>query len=276
MVMFTGINHIAVVVRNLEEALRFYHGTLGLALGKQATVADQGVKAALLPVGEDEIELLEPTNPAGGVAKFLEKKGEGVHHLCVETSDIARAIAQAKSLNLQLIDQNPRQGLAGTIGFLHPAACQGILVEMAQPAEGEAHAAQGSNGIRAQRVATIFAAVKDRGAAAEAFVRNFGGRLKGESPDPCLGVPRSEVEVGSSRLTLYGGADLSASPVGERILAGRGDGVFGICLKVGDLEAARRHLAEKCVSAETLKGGETSMIWLPAAQANGVNLFLSA
>lgn len=274
--MFTRINHIAVVVRNLEEALRFYHGALGLPLGKQATVADQGVKAALLPVGKDEIELLEPTNPAGGVAKFLEKKGEGVHHLCVETRDIARAIEQAKSLNLQLIDQSPRKGLAGTIGFLHPAACQGILVEMAQPGEGEGHPALGGNGVRAQQVRTVLAAVKDRRAAAEAFVRNFGGRLQGESMDPCLGACCSDVEVGGSRLTLFAGTDLSASSVGGRILAGRGDGVFGICLQVEGLDAACQHLSAKGITAELLKGGDASMAWIPAAQANGVNLFLSA
>ena len=274
--MFTRINHIAVVVRNLEEALGFYHGALGLPLGKQATVVDQGVKAALLPVGHDEIELLEPTNPAGGVAKFLEKKGEGVHHLCVETRDIARAIEQAKGLNLQLIDQSPRKGLAGTIGFLHPAACQGILVEMAQPGEGEAHAAQGGNGVHAQQVVTILAAVKDRAAAAEAFVRNFAGRLLGESMDPCLGAQRSDVEVGGSRVTFFGGAELSASSAGGRILAGRGDGVFGICLRVGSPEAASQHLCEKGIAAESLRGDGASMAWIPAAQAHGVSIFLSA
>ena len=119
--MFNGIHHVAIVVRDIEKALGFYRDILALPLRKRATVADQGVHAALLPVGDDEIELLEPTNPAGGVARFLEKKGEGIHHLCVETSDVAAALDRIKAANLQVIDQAPRKGLAGMIAFLHPA-----------------------------------------------------------------------------------------------------------------------------------------------------------
>src|SRR3954470_15222774 len=83
--MLKKIHHIGIVVRNLEEAFKFYKDTLGLPLGKMAIMQDQGVKAALLPVGESEIELLEPITPDTGVAKFLEKKGGGLHHLCFET-----------------------------------------------------------------------------------------------------------------------------------------------------------------------------------------------
>ncbi len=145
--MFAGINHVAVVVRNAGDALRFYHEVLGLPVGHQATVADQGVHAVLLPVGGDEIELLEPTNPAGGVARFLEKKGEGIHHLCVETPDVAAALARIKAANLSVIDQSPRKGLAGTIAFLHPGACHGVLVELAQPPQGAHHASPPASGI---------------------------------------------------------------------------------------------------------------------------------
>ncbi|MBP1777339.1 MAG: mce [candidate division NC10 bacterium] len=162
--MFAGVNHVAVVVRNVGEALRFYHEVLGLPVGQQATVADQGVHAVLLPVGDDEIELLEPTNPAGGVARFLEKKGEGVHHLCMETRDVAAALARVKAANLPVIDQSPRKGLAGTIAFLHPGACHGVLVEMAQPPEAAHHAHQATpaaSGIRATRINTIYVAAKD-------------------------------------------------------------------------------------------------------------------
>jgi methylmalonyl-CoA epimerase len=118
--MFTRIDHVAIAVRSLEQAFEFYRDILGLAAGRRATVEDQGVHAALFPVGDGEIELLEPADPAGGVARFLERRGEGLHHICVETPDVSAALAHAKALELPLIDHSPRAGLAGMITFLHP------------------------------------------------------------------------------------------------------------------------------------------------------------
>jgi methylmalonyl-CoA epimerase len=275
--MFGGIHHVAVAVRNLEEALAFYHGKLGLALGKQATVPDQGVKAALLPLGEDEIELLEPTNPAGGVARFLEKKGEGVHHFCVETSDVAAAIERAKTLGLQLIDQAPRQGLAGAIGFLHPSATQGVLVELAQPAEEGPHPHAPATGIRAVGMSTLYLATKDPAASAEALSRNYEAKATGLASDPRFGARTCVVEIGSSRVTLIDAAEFAASPVGGRILAGRGEGLCGLCIAVEDLDDALRHLGQNGIPTEKLGDASVGFLaWIPAERAHGVNLFLSA
>ncbi|TMA31242.1 MAG: methylmalonyl-CoA epimerase, partial [Deltaproteobacteria bacterium] len=83
--MLTRVHHVGLVVRRLEEGLAFWQGTLGLRVAKQATIQDQGVRAALLPIGRSEIELLEPVDAAGGVAKFLARRGEGLHHVCFET-----------------------------------------------------------------------------------------------------------------------------------------------------------------------------------------------
>lgn len=131
--MLRKIHHIGIAVRNLEEAFAFYRDTLGLPVHKTAVVEDQGVKAALLTIGESEIELLEPTNPNAGVAKFLERRGEGLHHICFETNDVAAELAATKAKGIELIDQAPRKGLAGMICFLHPRANHGVLVEYAQP-----------------------------------------------------------------------------------------------------------------------------------------------
>ena len=131
--MLKKIHHIGIVVRDLEEAYRFYRDTLGLHVHKTAEVKDQGVKAALLTVGHSEIELLEPINESGGVAKFLEKRGEGLHHICFETDDIAAELEQTKQKGIAVIDQKPRVGLAGMICFLHPKANHGVLIEYAQP-----------------------------------------------------------------------------------------------------------------------------------------------
>lgn len=131
--MLKKIHHVGIVVRNLEEAYAFYRDTLGLPVHKEATVEDQGVKAALLTIGNSEIELLEPINENGGVAKFLEKRGEGLHHICFETDDVDAELEATKQKGIAVIDQKPRVGLAGMICFLHPKANHGVLIEYAQP-----------------------------------------------------------------------------------------------------------------------------------------------
>ena len=133
--MLRKIHHVGIVVRNLEEAFAFYRDTLGLPVHKTAVVEDQGVKAALLTIGNSEIELLEPINANGGVAKFLERRGEGLHHICFETDDVAAELAATKAKGIDVIDQTPRKGLAGMICFLHPRANHGVLVEYAQPVD---------------------------------------------------------------------------------------------------------------------------------------------
>jgi len=129
----TRIHHVGVVVRNLEQAYGFWRDVLGLPVHKVATVQDQGVRAALLTVGDSEIELLEPLAPTSGIGKFLAKRGEGLHHLCYATDDVAAALDAARGKNVRLIDEKPRPGLAGMICFLHPASTHGVLVEYAEP-----------------------------------------------------------------------------------------------------------------------------------------------
>ncbi|MBI4518970.1 MAG: methylmalonyl-CoA epimerase [Deltaproteobacteria bacterium] len=131
--MLKKIHHVGIVVRNLETAYAFYRDTLGLPVHKVATVEDQGVKAALLTIGNSEIELLEPINPDGGVAKFLARRGEGMHHVCFETDDVTRELATTMAQGIAVIDKAPRRGLAGMICFLHPKASHGVLVEYAEP-----------------------------------------------------------------------------------------------------------------------------------------------
>jgi len=131
--MLKRIHHIGVVLPNLEEGLRFWRDALGLHLTKSATIEEQGVKAALLKVGDSEIELLEPLSPDNGVGKFLARRGGGLHHLCFETDDVAAELKTARAKGLPLIDETPRRGLAGLICFLHPKATRGVLVEYAQP-----------------------------------------------------------------------------------------------------------------------------------------------
>jgi len=131
--MIQKIHHIGIAVKSLDEALRFYGETLGLTVHKQAIVEQQGVKAALLTIGESEIELLEPLGPETPIGRFLERRGEGLHHLCFQTDGIDGELAGLKAKGIELIDQEPRIGLAGRICFLHPRAMKGVLVELAEP-----------------------------------------------------------------------------------------------------------------------------------------------
>jgi methylmalonyl-CoA epimerase len=127
------IHHVGIVVKRLEEAYRFYRDVLGLPLIKEAELADQGVRAALLAAGDTEIELLEPLGASTGVGRFLARRGEGLHHMCLETPDVAGELLSLKERSVELLDPVPRSGLAGQIAFLHPRACAGVLVELATP-----------------------------------------------------------------------------------------------------------------------------------------------
>jgi methylmalonyl-CoA/ethylmalonyl-CoA epimerase len=127
------IHHVGIVVPRLTEAYAFYRDVLRLPLLREAEIRDQGVRAALLAAGDSEIELLEPLGPTTAVGRFLAKRGGGLHHLCLETADVGTALAGLKERGVELLDTAPRPGLAGQVGFLHPRACSGVLVELATP-----------------------------------------------------------------------------------------------------------------------------------------------
>jgi methylmalonyl-CoA/ethylmalonyl-CoA epimerase len=127
----THIEHIGIAVGNLDEAVAFYERVLGLKCYGIEHVADQKVRTAFFQVGQTKIELLASTDPDGPVGKFIEKRGEGVHHIAFAVPDVAAALEQAKSKGVQLIDAAPRPGAEGLkIGFLHPKSTGGVLIEI--------------------------------------------------------------------------------------------------------------------------------------------------
>lgn len=131
--MIKRFHHICVVVGDIEQAAREYAQVLGLPQATIVEVPAQGVKACLIPVGDGEIELIQPVDPNGGVAKFLASRGECFHHLCFQVHDIDQALQTMEQRGLQLIDKKGRPGLAGMVGFLHPRSTRGVLIELAQP-----------------------------------------------------------------------------------------------------------------------------------------------
>lgn len=127
------IDHIGIAVKNIDEALKFWEGCLGIKCTGKETVADQKVTTAFLPIKESEIELLEATEPESPVAKFIEKKGEGIHHIAIRVDDVESALAECKAAGIKLIDETPRHGAGGAmIAFIHPKSTGGILLELSQ------------------------------------------------------------------------------------------------------------------------------------------------
>jgi methylmalonyl-CoA/ethylmalonyl-CoA epimerase len=137
--MIKKVHHVGVVVHDMEQAMGFYRDLLGLHVHKLEVIQEQGVKAALLTLGDSEIELLEPVVPDTGVARYLERKGEGLHHVCFEVDDVEADLASLKQSGTEMIDQQTRIGLAGRICFLHPSAMDGALVELCQPLDDVGH-----------------------------------------------------------------------------------------------------------------------------------------
>ena len=127
------IEHLGIAVKSLEEAIPYYENILGLKCYAIEEVADQKVKTAFFKVGQTKIELLEPTSEDSTIAKFIEKRGQGVHHVAFAVEGIEGALAEAESKEVALIDKTPRKGAEGlTIAFLHPKSTQGVLTELCE------------------------------------------------------------------------------------------------------------------------------------------------
>ena len=124
------IEHIGIAVKSIEESKKYYEDILGLECYKIEEVADQKVITAFFMIGETKIELLEPTDPESPIAKFLEKKGPGIHHIAYAVDDVNKVLKDVESKGIQLIDKQKRKGADGlNIGFLHPKSTEGVLTE---------------------------------------------------------------------------------------------------------------------------------------------------
>jgi methylmalonyl-CoA epimerase len=247
--MVRRIHHVGIVVERLSAAYRFYRDTLGLPLLKEAEVPDQGVRAALLAAGESEIELLEPIAPATGVARFLARHGEGLHHVCFDTPDVTAALASLKARNVALLDEKPRRGLAGQIAFLHPRACAGVLVELATP---DVDAAAEHTGSRLKRLVV--------GAGAPAETAAVFRTLFGLSEIAINGGSRTMLAVGRGALLV-----VSADEVGGT------EGLVALSLLCEDLAT----LVSALTRAGTRFIAGTGEITVEPASTHGVHLHIS-
>ena len=132
--MITGLKHIGVAVNNIDETLKVFVNTLGLKHEKTITLEERKLKIALLEAGETKIELCEPMDKEGTIAKFLQNRGEGIHHIAFKVTDIEDMLKQLKSKGVTLIDEVPRKGAeGGKIAFIHPKSTKSVLIELCEP-----------------------------------------------------------------------------------------------------------------------------------------------
>jgi methylmalonyl-CoA epimerase len=137
------VHHVALIVRSIDASLGLWRDALTLDLETIMDIPSDGVRIAFLGVGESKIELVEPTDSSTGVARFLESKGEGFHHVCFEVPNLAEALLRLEIDGIELIDSAPRRGAEGPVAFLHPRACHGVLVELIEAPGGPSWASLG-------------------------------------------------------------------------------------------------------------------------------------
>jgi len=134
--MIRKIDHIGIAVKDIDEAVRFYRDNLCLEIEGTEEINEQKVKVAFIPLGESRIELLQSTDPTGPIAKFIEKRGEGIHHIALEVEGIEETLRKLKEKRVQLIDEKPRIGAHEMkIAFLHPRSAKGVLLELCEKQE---------------------------------------------------------------------------------------------------------------------------------------------
>ena len=125
-----SINHVCLAVEDIVETIKLYVKLFGIPSPKIEMIPDQKVKAAIIKLGDSSLEFIEPTDNDSGVAKFIKNKGEGIHHICFEVENIQKSIEELQNADVKLIDSQPRQGLEGTIAFIHPKSTGNVLIEL--------------------------------------------------------------------------------------------------------------------------------------------------
>ena len=138
--MIKRLNHVSVAVRSVEDALQFYRDTLGLEVVETVTLEDRQLKVAFVKLGDTQIELLEPISQDNTVTRFLERRGPGLHHICLEVDDLAAAMAELSERGVEFVDPEPQAGAVGQVAFMLPEVGRGVLIELSQPgAEKPSH-----------------------------------------------------------------------------------------------------------------------------------------
>lgn len=226
--MISRLHHVAIVVPDADAALTFYRDTMGLTVTGDEVIDEQGVRGVLLEVGENEIELIQPVRDDTGVARFLESRGPTLHHYCFATDDIVGELERIKGLDIELIDQAPRRGLAGQVAFIHPRSMQSVLIELAQPPTGtHTSSAKGFDHLAVRTT--------DPGLLASTWERVLGVRVANRI-GPFNGTIIDQIPCGQVTIEVLS-AESADSPIAQTI-AEQGQGAVPVvAIEVQDLDA---------------------------------------
>lgn len=246
--MIRRIHHVGIAVKRLVDAYPFYCETLGLPLVREAEVPEQRVRAALLAAGDGEIELVEPLDSGGSVARFLGRRGEGLHHVCFDTPDVGASLTALKERQIELIDTTPRPGLAGRVAFLHPRACAGILVELATPPSSHVPASP-------LRLKRLVMGAQEPPRTAATFQSLFGLREVAMN-----GGPRIMLAVGRGALLIVPAAEVGGT-----------EGMVALSLIAADFATLTATLDR--AGARVLRG--TGEVTIEPSSSHGVHLHIS-
>ncbi len=233
--MFLSIDHIGVAVNDLEAAVARFNETLGLSEAAREHVEDQQLIAALIPTSDVRFELLQPTSPESVVGRFLERRGEGIHHICFEVGDIEAEIQDLTGREVQLIQGAPRQGFVGMVEFVHPRAAAGVLTEIAQISLRTPTSVD-------LRMGRVTVATKSAGASADVWKRNFGmvdSADTGFSSSPANSARHRDLciwDSGESAVMRFAEALGSQGPIHD-FIENRGESVYSLTLVASNLES---------------------------------------
>ena len=227
--MIDRVHHVGLVVHDADAALGFYRDVMGLPVTADRVLEEQGVRGVLLALGENEIELLQPTRDDTGVARFLASRGQTLHHICLNTDDVAGELARLKAAGVALIDEVPRDGLAGRVAFVHPQSMHGVLIELAQPPAG-AHVSQ------AKGFDHLAVSVADYDAARATWRQVTGLEVTGEVRPEGRGMVIGQVPCGQCTIELLAATALDA-PLAQRIAEQGERAASMVAIEVADIAA---------------------------------------
>ncbi len=237
----TRIHHIGIAVHDADRTAEVWRDTFGLETALDTELESQGVRGVIFPLDNCEIELLQPTREDTGIARYLETNGEGFHHICFESTDVAGDLAAAKAAGMQMIDETPRVGLTGMIGFIHPRSNHGVLIEYAQPPDDAPQHRGPTSGPGPHALHHMTVAVEDIAPVQHEWSARYGFAAGRHIESEALGLEAQFLGLGPTDIELVRPLAGSGGPL-PRKLEISGEGMFMLALTVRDAEASVAYL----------------------------------
>ena len=245
--MFKRVDHIGIAVKDISKAADMFSKVLGLEVAKQEEIEDQQLIAALVPTANVRFELMQPTVSDSVVGKFLERRGEGIHHICFEVDDIAEEIKTLQSKNVQVIGGSPREGFVGQIEFIHPKSANGVLTEIA---EVDLRTPTDIN----LSVHHIIFATLDRDGAVDNWVNNFGLNLNKKAERDDAPLITAMLDAGNSEIEFVQQTATAGSVI-QRIKS-QGEGIYAVVLETNDAVALQSKIEQHGIRVIEDKQGD--------------------